>query len=115
MQMSPEYLEAAAIAFKERGFTVEVKDEAVDEEGSPLRSVRKYVIEGGRVSIELECLHYESRTPSYYLSVKEWYGLSFASYLLDSWKIWPDRVEFKFAIDAQRGTGLSIVTALLSV
>ncbi len=59
------------------------------------------------VQLELEALDYPDGTAAFYLQVTDYHGLSTPSFPLDSWKLWPARIEFKFYTHPESGQGLT--------
>jgi len=64
------------------------------------------------VQIELEALDYPDGTAAFYLQLVAYHGLSTPSFPLDSWKLWPNRVEFKFYTHPDSGQGLTFTLEL---
>lgn len=62
---------------------------------------------GPQVELELEVIEYPDGREAFYLALNRYHGLSSFSFPLDSWKLWPDRVEFKFYADPESGQGLT--------
>ncbi|MEM6369718.1 MAG: hypothetical protein AAGD10_02490 [Myxococcota bacterium] len=108
MEMTPAYLEVAAQALREAGFECESTSVGVDEPGSSLEEITRFSLRlGSDRHLVLETLHYGDQPHRYMLSLEAWGGLSFTPFPLDSWKVWPDRIEFKFSVEPRSGLGLS--------
>ncbi len=64
------------------------------------------------VQLELEAIDYPDGTAAFYLRLTHYHGLSSPSFPLDSWKLWPDRIEFKFYTHPGSGQGLTFTLEL---
>lgn len=109
MEMSPEYLRKTALNLQERGYELkeELRDYGQNGEGSCEGT--RYTLSRPEICLVLECVKHPSEGHRYFLEVVQFHNLSMTSFLLDSWKFFKDRVEFKFYALPETGMGLSFV------
>jgi hypothetical protein len=115
MDMSPAYLTCAAAALAEGGFShdaVPVDLGLVD--GLPCQGTQ-HRLRSGQSQLVLEHIAHPSAGDMYYLEVTNHSGLCLPSFRLDSWKVWPNRIEFKFYETEDGRSGLSMTLALPAV
>ncbi|MEO0814398.1 MAG: hypothetical protein AAFY60_16165 [Myxococcota bacterium] len=102
MDMSRAYMQQTVGELEDRGFRVEQL--APRSYGEFDATAWRLETEG--VGLELETV--EGEPERYYLAIENYFGLSVLPCRLDSWKYFPDRIEFKFATDPEVVSGLSI-------
>lgn len=109
MEMSPEYLRKTAQHLAQKGY--QLKEEDIDYGTSIDGNTRaqRYTLTREGVCLILECVDHPSEGHRYFLEVSKFHNLSMTSFVLDSWKFFKDRIEFKFYALAETGMGLSFV------
>jgi hypothetical protein len=109
MEMSPEYLKKTAQHLAQKGY--ELKEEEVDYgtnvDGNT--KAQRYTLSRPEICLILECVDHPTEGHRYFLEVSKFHNLTMTSFLLDSWKFFKDRIEFKFYALAETGMGLSFV------
>lgn len=107
MEMSPQYMQETAEALSQRGYSLKAYRRHIDDE--PRHPVDTYELtRDGREHIILECVLHPEVPASYHLELRKYYALSSFSFPIDSWKLRPDRIEFKFYSKDDTGLGLSL-------
>lgn len=109
MEMSPEYMRKTAHHLASKGY--EIKEEEVDYGTSSDGTTRaqRYTLSRPEVCLVLECVNHPALGHRYFLELGKFHNLTMTSFLLDSWKFFKDRVEFKFYALPETGMGLSFV------
>jgi len=67
---------------------------------------------GDTECFELEALRYPNGAESFFLQLVRFHGMRTFSFPLDSWKLWPDRIEFRYYTHPETGQGLTFILAL---
>ena len=107
MKMSPEYLEETARHLASAGFQIEQTntDYGDDVLGTTFLLTRP------DESVELEHVLHPDGSTRYYFAL-DFHGLKARSFPLDTWRHWPDRVEFKLRVHPDLGSGFAFTIAL---
>jgi hypothetical protein len=112
MDMTPAYLVKAAEALTKAGFTrAERSLELGPADGGMCRATQHHLTRE-QTCLVLEHVAHPSAGDMYYLEVVGHFGLRMPSFRLDSWKVWPNRIEFKFYETDDGRSGLSMTFAL---
>lgn len=78
--------------------------------GSPAAAEgEKYYLQWSDSYFVLETVTHQTTGESYFLEIKNHFGMRCTSFPLDSWKFFPNRLEFKFYAQPESGLGLSFV------
>lgn len=125
MEMSSAYMATTAEHLKSQGWSLADEHNCMTLGGGVLGSdgqAAQSIIHGYRLraerSAELLLETVESPTPDggrlvrFYLEIVDYFGLRSSSYELDSWKFFPDRVEFKYKCDSETSLGPSFTISL---
>lgn len=108
MKVTTEYMEETTAAMVAAGFRCDHeplqkrRGETLVYEGHQWTLTR-----GPEITLELQALRYPEGMERFYLRIVDYHGLESFSFELDSWKHWPDRVEFKYYPHSETGRGLS--------
>jgi hypothetical protein len=113
MEMSPDYLNKAALAFETNGFALTRSEAVLGElpEG-PCRSTKYDLRRGDAEHFVLEWVAHPTEGDRYFLEIVGFHGLRSFSFPLDSWKVRPTSIELKYYTVAESGLGLSLTFAL---
>ena len=110
MKMTPQWMRETSEMLQEWGFACEVTTEPRELEGRVIFERTRYVLKRSEhEELVLECLEYTDGSVRYWAEVVAWHGLTCDPYLLDSWRHRDTRVEFKYQVDPDAGTGLAFV------
>lgn len=98
MQMSRAYLEETVAAMGAAGFTVAgQRDRVTRQDGTAAYDRDRFELErGSNEDLVLECLRYADGRETFWLELRRVLTMRATPFQLDSWKCWPDRVEFRF-------------------
>lgn len=108
MKMTPEWMGETVTHLESWSFTTEKTTEPRELDGRTVFVRTRYTLERAeQEKLVLDVLVYPDHPTTYWLEVVDWHGLVSTAYRLDSWRHRPDRVEFKYGIDPETGTGLS--------
>ncbi len=109
MEMSPEYMKKTAEHLSQKGYVC--KEEEIDYGTNIDGTTRatRYTLSRAEVCLILECVKHPTDGHRYFLEVSKFHNLTMTSFLLDSWKFFKDRIEFKFYALPDTGMGLSFV------
>lgn len=102
MEMTPEYMAETVKHLATCGFEVESGTEVYGE-----RTCDRYRVQGKGVDIVLESFR-DDEGPRFFMECK-YHRMRWTSFPLDSWKHFPNHVEFKFYSLAETGMGLSFI------
>ncbi len=107
MIVTTEYMASTASAMIEAGYTCEL--EAIDKlrNGALVYEGRRWTLRRDEIILELEALRYADGKEAFYLKIVQYHGISCESFPLDSWKLWPERIEFKYYSHPDTGLGLA--------
>ncbi len=110
MDMSHTYVRRTVEALGERGFSIEENEKRYesDEVEGP-RSTSFELRLGDAIHWTLETVFLDDGEERYFLEVHRYYGMRGYSYPLDSWKFFPDRVEFKYEVNPESSMGPSLI------
>ncbi len=113
MAATTEDMASAVAGLVEAGFhsSLERDDKTRDE--VRIYERLRWTLTREAVHIELEALEYPDGTAAFYLALIDYHGLSTSSFPLDSWKLWPERIEFKFYTHPESGQGLTFTIKLV--
>jgi hypothetical protein len=112
MDMTPAYLTQAAAAMAKVGFAhAELQRDLGLADGLPCRGTQ-HRLTRDQTQLVLEHVAHPSAGDMYYLEVVEHAGIRLPSFRLDAWKVWPDRIEFKFYETEDGRSGLSLTFTL---
>lgn len=110
MEMSHRYMSETAAALAGRGFSLERRSMSLgDAPEGPVTCERFELRRGDAERLTLETVFHPDQTEKYYLQLESWHGLSALTAPLDSWKLWPDRVELKLEAHPDTGFGFALV------
>ncbi len=103
-----EDMAKAASGLVEAGFQAAVERDDKRRDG-PLvyERVRWTLTRGEHEELELEALSYPDGTETFFLRLARFHGMRTHSFPLDSWKLWPERIEFKYYVHPDTGQGLT--------
>jgi hypothetical protein len=113
MEMSTEYFRESVTHLTRYGFVA--TEEVIsygDDERQPIQSVRVILARGAVERLALECVSRPVGDSLFYLEIETFHGLRAPSFQLDSWKHWPDRIEFKYRSDPSTAEGLAWILYL---
>ncbi|MCH9688240.1 MAG: hypothetical protein K0V04_42810 [Deltaproteobacteria bacterium] len=112
MLVTTEYMAETASAMIEAGYKCEL--ESIDRlrDGHLIYEGRRWTLRRDGVVLELEALRYPGGNEVFYLKIVQYHGISASSFPLDSWKLRPERVEFKYYTHPETGIGLAFDLSL---
>ncbi len=106
--MSADYLAATAGHLARCGFAVSVDQTNYGDEAT----AQRYHCVGLAMEWVLEVVSHPAAEDRFFLEIVRHHNLSSASFPLDSWRFFDDRIEFKYYADETSGMGLSLVFGL---
>lgn len=112
MEMTRAYMHETAEALAAAGFELEHATDRVERDGALVFERDTHVLTRIGERLVLESVHYPDGEDRWFLAIEAFHGMTCTSFPMDSWKHRADRVEFKFAADAETGLGLSFVLRL---
>ncbi len=118
MKMSKKYMEETAVFISSRGYELKKENDEMnsvqdDGQGEEIDGRVRFVLSSeSQKEFILECVSYASGVENYFLEIKKYFQLRCFSFPLDSWKYFPDRVEFKFYAIDEPPLGLSFILDL---
>lgn len=102
-----EDMAATASGLAEAGFQVSLeRDDKHRDDVLVYERMRWTLLRGDTERLVLEALQYPDGRASFFLEL-DFHGLKTHSFPLDSWKLWPERVEFKYYLHPETGQGLT--------
>ncbi|MBV1860512.1 MAG: hypothetical protein KUG77_19020 [Nannocystaceae bacterium] len=108
MELTTEDLAKAASGLVEAGFQAVVeRDDKRRDDKLVFERVRWTLTRGEHEALELEALSYPDDTEAFFLRIVRFHGIRSFSFPLDSWKLWPERIEFKYYAHPETGQGLA--------
>ncbi len=115
MEMTPAYMAETAEFLRGEGYALSI-DEQTYGAGAHAPKATCYTVQRGpALHLVLETVHDVDGGVRYFLEIVRYFGLRSYSFPLDSWKHFPDRVEFKFIPKDATGLGLSFTVDLADV
>jgi len=114
MEMSDAYLDETAVFLETKGYT-KVTENAfygAADDAEQAQCVRHTLRKGDEEYFILEVVTHPNAKDRYFLEIIKFHSLRSQSFPLDSWKFFPDRVEFKYYVQDVAGLGLSFVLSL---
>lgn len=108
MAATTEDMANAASGLVDAGFHAVVERDDKRRDGTLVyERVRWTLTRGEHEELELEALSYPDGTESFFLRLVRFHGMRTHSFPLDSWKLWPERIEFKYYVHPETGQGLA--------
>ena len=113
MEMTADYLAKTAEFRGGCGFEHTAEADTSERDGATVfHRTRHQLRRPPDEHLVLEAITYPSGTEAFYLEIVGFHGLRSTSFMLDSWKHFKDRVEFKYYAHPESGMGLSFVLDL---
>lgn len=104
--MTLAYMEETVACFKSHGYALDPRKHDLGE-GEYLKKISTYRLKKELSEFELECIRDAEGNERYYLKIEAHHGLQSFSYQLDSWRVYDEKIEFKYYSNPATGTGLS--------
>ncbi len=106
MEMSPAYLQETAEHLAEKGYSLKAHQTEYGEANGTM-----FVLSRPNEQIDLEHVVHPDGSVYYYFALL-FHGIKARSFPLDSWRHWPDRVEFKLRVHPDLGSGYAFTIDL---
>lgn len=114
MEMSGSYLEETALFLETKGYAKVTENSiyGAADDAEQAQCVRHTLRKGDEEHFILEVVTHPNSKDRYFLEIRKFHYLCSQSFPLDSWKFFPDRVEFKYYVQDVAGLGLSFILSL---
>ncbi|MEL6341242.1 MAG: hypothetical protein AAFQ65_15160 [Myxococcota bacterium] len=110
MDMSHDYVRRTVEALSERGFSVDPREKRYESDEIEGPNSQCFDLRlGDAIHWTLETVFLGEGEERYFLEVHRYYGMRGYSYPLDSWKFFPDRIEFKYEVNPESSMGPSLI------
>lgn len=112
--MSDVYLGETAAFLESKGYQKETRSSIYGSPEDPehANSVQHILRKGDEEHFILEVVTHPSAPDRYFLEICKFHTMRSQSFPLDSWKHFPDRVEFKYYVLDEAGLGLSFILSV---